>query len=587
MNDTPIWYESWPEAATTAPKRSRLYSLKPIGVGTPEVESLTGYIVRLAEAHCVTVSALLKHELFPRVRSNGVTDGGPCLWLPRGIGHRLARMINGVGTTAENWVGAAQALTGRCDLRCLALLNWRHVLPNRELFYPLDRWCPACLEDRLSAGQTIYDPLLWKLKPVTSCLLHRRKLRNRCRHCHKEPRVFAKQARPGCCSSCGCWLGASGRDDLRPEEIPNEDEWRWQNWVVKSLGELVAASPHLAPQPGREVVASAIAHFLSERARSSRTDFCREFGVKRGALRKWLLGQHVIQIDLLLKLCFQLGVSPINFLTQTYPVLDASRFSTLSKSGEPDNDEGCRQAKDPKGRWQPKGVNRESLRQEMQAALVSEPPPSLRSVAIKMNLAQRTVLYCESDLYHQIVDRRAAYYAQIRDHIRQALEHGLQETSPPSLKSLAERENFNQSSAWYNFPELSGAIVERYAGYRKGLWIDIRQEMERVLREELPPPTIQELAARLNISTQSLRDHFPELCRDIAARRAEHHQNSVLKRREQLFNEIRETVLRLHNQGIFPSVTLVSANLPNPRNIGSNEQYVAVVLQARRALGWK
>src|SRR5262245_62097028 len=89
--------------------------------------------------------------------------------------------------------------------------------------------------------------------------------------------------------------------------------------------------------------------------------------------------------------------------------------------------------------------------------------------------------------------------------------------------------------------------------------------MERVLREELPPPTIQELAARLNISTQSLRDHFPELCRDIAAHRTEHHQNSILKRREQLFNEIRETVLRLHNQGIFPSVTLVSANLPNPR----------------------
>src|SRR5262245_21493276 len=80
----------------------------------------------------------------------------------------------------------------------------------------------------------------------------------------------------------------------------------------------------------------------------------------------------------------------------------------ISKSGEPDIDEGCRQAKDPKGRWQPKVVNRESLRQEMQAGLVSEPPPSLRSVVIKMNRAQHTGLYYEPDLYHMIVDRRAA-----------------------------------------------------------------------------------------------------------------------------------------------------------------------------------
>jgi len=586
MNDAPIWYESWLEAATTAPPRSRLYSLKPIGVGTPEVESLTGYIVRLAEAHCVTVSALLKHELLPRVRSSGSANGSPALWLPRGNSHRLARMINGLGTTAENWVDAAQSLTCRCDLRCLTLLNWKQVLPNREIFYPLDRWCPACLEDRLSAGQAIYDPLLWKFKPITCCLLHRRKLRDRCHHCHKEPRVFTGLGRLGCCSSCGCWLGAHDRGELQPEEIPGEDEWRWQNWVVKSLGELVAASPNLTRQPTREVVAEAIAHFLSERAGAKKADFGRELGVKQGVLKKWLLGEHAIQIDLLLKVCFQLGVSPIKFFTQTYPVLDASRVSILSKSEEPEKGD-CRQAKDPKGRWQPKGVNRESLRQEMRSTLTSDPPPSLRSVAIKVNLAQRTLLYYDPDLCRQIVDRRVAYYAQIRDHIRQALEQGLQEEPPPSLKSLAERENFRQSTAWRHFPEHCGAVVERYVGYRKLLWIDIKQEMEKVLREEIPPPTIQALAERFNLSTQSLRYHFPDLCRDLAARHAEYHQNIFLKRREQLFNEIRETVLRLHAQEIFPSVNLVSANLSRPRNIGSNKQAVAVLLQARRELGWK
>jgi|ERR1700730_10047659 hypothetical protein len=46
----------------TLTRRSRLYSLRPIGIGIPEVESLTGYIARLAKAHCVTVGTLLSKE---------------------------------------------------------------------------------------------------------------------------------------------------------------------------------------------------------------------------------------------------------------------------------------------------------------------------------------------------------------------------------------------------------------------------------------------------------------------------------------------------------------------------------------------
>jgi hypothetical protein len=45
------------------PKRSRLYSLEPMNIGTAEVESLTGYLARVAEAHCVTVSDLVGAEL--------------------------------------------------------------------------------------------------------------------------------------------------------------------------------------------------------------------------------------------------------------------------------------------------------------------------------------------------------------------------------------------------------------------------------------------------------------------------------------------------------------------------------------------
>ncbi len=38
------------------PSRSRLYSLEPIGIETPETESLTSYLSRLAAAHSVRVA---------------------------------------------------------------------------------------------------------------------------------------------------------------------------------------------------------------------------------------------------------------------------------------------------------------------------------------------------------------------------------------------------------------------------------------------------------------------------------------------------------------------------------------------------
>jgi hypothetical protein len=46
-------YGNWDVSPVPLPPRSRLYHLSPIGVGTSEVESLTGYLVRLAAAHSV------------------------------------------------------------------------------------------------------------------------------------------------------------------------------------------------------------------------------------------------------------------------------------------------------------------------------------------------------------------------------------------------------------------------------------------------------------------------------------------------------------------------------------------------------
>ena len=59
----PQEYKAWDSGALDVPRPTHLYHLPPIGLGTPMVESLTGYIVRLAEAHCVSAGVLYWKEI--------------------------------------------------------------------------------------------------------------------------------------------------------------------------------------------------------------------------------------------------------------------------------------------------------------------------------------------------------------------------------------------------------------------------------------------------------------------------------------------------------------------------------------------
>src|SRR5260370_40255821 len=61
--DTIREYAPWELSSPVLPPATRLYSLSPIGIGTPMVESLTGYIARLAEAHCVSSGLLYWKEI--------------------------------------------------------------------------------------------------------------------------------------------------------------------------------------------------------------------------------------------------------------------------------------------------------------------------------------------------------------------------------------------------------------------------------------------------------------------------------------------------------------------------------------------
>src|SRR6266516_4731027 len=116
----PSVFEAWDLAVqpiTARSRQSRLYSLAPIGIGTAFVEGLSGYVMRLADAHAVSTGSFIAKEL-SRVhlgRANLANLG------------RFWATINGVGDSAKRWVEGLENLTLRSDLRSLTLLPFERL----------------------------------------------------------------------------------------------------------------------------------------------------------------------------------------------------------------------------------------------------------------------------------------------------------------------------------------------------------------------------------------------------------------------------------------------------------------------------
>lgn len=212
-------YDSWSLSISPFPPRSALYALEPIGIGTALVESLSGYVARLAEAHSLSVG-----DLVGRVLSELADPEAPVITAAakavRAGGHGFRACgyaINGVTDRATKWVHALETATSRRDLRCLTLLPFRSAIPE-TLFHRHRAWCPFCFEQWRANGQTVYEPLLWALKVSSHCRVHQHPLSHSCHRCKRKLNPLGVSSRPGYCERCECWLGT-------PHVGENRSEW--------------------------------------------------------------------------------------------------------------------------------------------------------------------------------------------------------------------------------------------------------------------------------------------------------------------------------------------------------------------------
>jgi hypothetical protein len=154
----------FPKIAMTEqlPERTLFFSLRAKGLGTAFVEGLTGYMMRLARAHRVTVADLVCHDHFDRLFVNP-SDRRTRRRLFLASGY----LLDGAGPNTQKWVEALEAATGQSGLRSLTLSQFAGV----SSFSWLRRtrtWCPRCLSVQADTDpDDMYEPLFG---PFASCL---------------------------------------------------------------------------------------------------------------------------------------------------------------------------------------------------------------------------------------------------------------------------------------------------------------------------------------------------------------------------------------------------------------------------------
>lgn len=460
------------------PSRSRLDHLEPRGIGTAQVESLTSYETRLANTHNLSTAVLHVQEINSQI-TKARTAGGP---MPDSSNCSLttfflfaAKSMNGTGSIATDYVRALENLTMRTELRFLTMLTWANVVAQTHLLRPVRAWCPSCYEEWRDNGNIIYEQLLWALEVVEICPHHHRRLTSWCPHCKRQLPLLKAFSRPGYCSRCGNWLGSPPDFKSDCGDVISEEELKWQKWVTKSVGEMIAAAPFISVPPARERFANSISAYIDHFSNGSIRAFSFSFKVPRETLRLWRAGKTIPQFSALLRLCRLLGTTPLHLLMSADNSVDPSNPATPIPLEAKPRKIGRPGRKIDWGEVERKLL--EVLNNEM-------PPPPMASVARRLGIDTRHLYRHQHELCCAIAARHVRYKNSVWQTVQRQLKKALEvQSPPPSMEELAKQLGYFISTLYKKFPKLCRAISVRYAEHQNILCLERRKLLKDQVRK--------------------------------------------------------------------------------------------------------
>ena len=392
----------WHLTDVTLPERSMLYAPAPIGVGTAGCESLTSYLARLAEAHCVYPGVLLQQMLVPLMReleTQRSEAGEHPLWRRDGSGSHL---INVTSPRARSVMSVLELLTLRTDLRGLALTALTEILPIRGLTRKTLAWCPLCYEEWQKSGQMLYDPLLWMFREISTCTRHAVRLHTHCPVCARSLPHLTWRSRPGYCAFCSGALIIRPEDGARTVAIDSH-EFAWQQWVTHALGAVIARLPGITVEPKRERIRQVMSYAVERLTDGNIVTFARLLGLPTNTVKNWCQGKRIPELDMLLRLCYRLDLSLCEVLLQEEEPLQPSLRNPVPPALFPSRKRTA--------------INQESISHQLEQAASSaeNPPPSLKEVGLRLGYQPTTLYKINRVACHTIAKRHTAYRRELRE----------------------------------------------------------------------------------------------------------------------------------------------------------------------------
>jgi TniQ len=384
--------------APIVPARSVLAGLAPVGVGSPDAESLSGYVVRIAAAHHLAPSRLARFVLAPELGRPEpgleVDDWGRYF---AAIFSRPRASLNGTGCYAATWAGAFSGLTGRGDLHALTLVAWASVLPAKGLLRAERVYCPACLDEW---GTSSYEPLRWQFRSLEVCVRHELRLRSACpdRACGAGRGILASWARVGRCA-CGRELRMSLRQARSNEAPIDPDFLAWQRFVDASLGSLVAATPTLDGPVSGLLMPEAIAIAIERATGGNLTRFAAAVRMELSTASLWRSGRRQPTLEAALRICAVAGFELVDFLVGRLEALRAAPAAPLSPPGIPASHERHRR------------IDWRAIERDLRATLDHSVPPALNAVLRELGVDDGSAKRRMPDLCGAVRDRHTAWRA--------------------------------------------------------------------------------------------------------------------------------------------------------------------------------
>ena len=351
------------------------------GAGTSDIESLPSYVHRVSIAHGVDVGQVLKlvSNNMPRIFRFGNSYMRPEVMICKG--KTTGSLIEGFEyATGKNLFGSTLWIVNNFVGRSLGEVV--------EGF----RWCPECIEE-MNKTDEAYFKLLWHMKSISACPIHRTRFISQCQHCNHDQTSYRKRQNLGYCQKCGYSLGQGVRP-LRAQDIVNS--WSDIGYdVVELFREIADLDPIDLKRDGPFISISDLHRFYSEVGRIE--DFNKI--LNPDDLRSLLYRHKPVSFMVVRRIAFGFGIPLLSFLAgdamKTIPLIENANFCHL-KTGYLESRRSHQR-------------EHSEILEAINAARIIHPPLSLKALSNHVGVSKGYIEYRFPVIKNQIVEAYANY----------------------------------------------------------------------------------------------------------------------------------------------------------------------------------